>query len=197
MKRSFPVFATIFLSLAAALAQTTATRPGHEPLKPRKDVAGAENFAQISPDLYRGKQPTEEGFANLKKMGVKTVIDLRDKHDDAPVMKGAGLGLVKIPCGASTFTEADIVTFFKTVNDPANRPVFVHCERGADRTGLMVALYRIMEQGWTKEEAMAELPNFKFDKSKKKVTEYLITFDPAELKKKIEAGPPAKIEKID
>ena len=46
---------------------------------------------------------------------------------------------------------------FPHMADPAKRPVFVHCKHGADRTGTMVAFYRILFEGWSKDEAIREM----------------------------------------
>ncbi|MEI8195437.1 MAG: hypothetical protein WCI73_05970, partial [Phycisphaerae bacterium] len=82
---------------APASATTPTTRPN---LQPRHDLPGLSNFAQVSPNLYRGAQPTAEGFRQLKKMGIKTVVNLRAWHTDRDELKGTGLRYVQIPCNA-------------------------------------------------------------------------------------------------
>jgi tyrosine-protein phosphatase SIW14 len=135
------------------------TRPSHTALTPQ-DIPGVQNFAQVSPILFRGAQPTEEGFAELKKRGVKTVVSLRTFNSDRSELEGHGLGYLRIYAQAWNVEEQDLVKFLKVLSDPANQPVFVHCQQGKDRTGCAVAVYRMVEQGWTADEAIAEIHNF-------------------------------------
>jgi protein tyrosine/serine phosphatase len=48
------------------------------------------------------------------------------------------------------------------MTDPANQPVFVHCQHGKDRTGLVAAVYRMEVDGWSEAEAEAEMEAFGF-----------------------------------
>jgi tyrosine-protein phosphatase SIW14 len=132
---------------------------GHQPTSPI-DIPGVNNFAQVSPILYRGEQPTREGFLELKRRGIKTVINLRNHHSDEKFLVGTGLRYVRIKSTAVRIEDEDTLAFLAALHDPANQPVFVHCLHGSDRTGAAVAAYRIVEQGWTAEEAIRELRNF-------------------------------------
>src|SRR5690349_18137904 len=110
-------------------------------------VAGLENFARVNPALYRGAQPTEEGFRQLKAMGVKTVIDFRSYHSTKKQVEAAGLTALELPLkadfGSVPPNEEELKTFFKAVLDPACQPVYIHCAFGKDRTGTMAAVYRL------------------------------------------------------
>lgn len=97
-------------------------------------IPGIANFAQVADGLYRGEQPTAEGFAQLQKMGVKTIVNLRAFHTDRDEIKGMDFRYVHLPGKAWYPEDQDIITFLKVVSDPANQPVFVHCQHGADRT---------------------------------------------------------------
>lgn len=125
--------------------------------------AGISNFYEITTNLYRGAQPTAEGFKNLKAMGVKTVINLRSFHSDKDEVAGTGLKSVRFEVKPWHAEEDDIVGFLKIVADTNNLPAFVHCQRGADRTGMMCAMYRIVVCGWTKQQAIEEMKNGGFD----------------------------------
>lgn len=126
-----------------------------------RDVPGLPNFAQVSSALYRGAQPDSRGFQKLKEMGVKTIVDLRGQsHRDE--VEALGLKYVHIPTDVLHIEDAKVLEFLRVVNDPANQPVFVHCSRGADRTGCYVAAYRMVEEGWSEQDAEAELPRFHF-----------------------------------
>jgi protein tyrosine phosphatase (PTP) superfamily phosphohydrolase (DUF442 family) len=120
-------------------------------------VPGITNCYQLTTNLYRGAQPTAEGMARLKTMGVKTVINLRAFHPDRDRVAGTGLKSVRFETKPWHAEEEDVVGFLKVVADTNNLPAFVHCQRGADRTGMMCAMYRIVVCGWTKPEAIAEM----------------------------------------
>ncbi len=114
-------------------------------------------FRQVTAELFRGGQPAPEGFGFLKWRGIKTVINLREEHDERESVEKLGMNYVYIPLDAwDRVPEQAIKRFFNVVNDPASQPVFVHCRRGADRTGFMIGLYRIAEQGWSAQQAYRE-----------------------------------------
>jgi protein tyrosine/serine phosphatase len=119
-------------------------------------------FARVDDTLYRGGQPDASGFAQLKRLGVKTVVNLRRDDGERAIVEGLGMRYVDLSTGLTPFglgegIRADVVRrFFEVVDDEAGGPVFVHCRRGADRTGTLVAMYRIARQGWTAEAAYDE-----------------------------------------
>ncbi len=166
------------------------------PAKPLDDLPGLKNFAVVTDALSRGAQPTTEGFAELKRRGVKTIVNLRSAHSDRETLAGMGLQYVEIPCHAWHPESEDVLKFLTVVRNPKNQPVFVHCEHGSDRTGMMVAVYRIVEQGWTSDDAVKELPTFHFHPIFGEVVAYLKKFDPAATKKRLETTAPPKIEVI-
>jgi len=156
--------------VAACLAPTvlgfagetnTAARPANwaQPLT----APGIKNFYQVTTNLYRGAQPTAEGMKALKAMGIKTLINLRAFRSDRDEVAGTGLKSVRFETKPWHAEEEDVVGFLKVVADTNNLPAFVHCERGADRTGLMCAMYRVVVCGWTKAEAIDEMKNGGFD----------------------------------
>lgn len=157
------------------------------PLKPRNDIKGLSNFAKVSDVLYRGAQPKPEGFAELKKLGIKTIVNLRARHPDAGAIKDLGFKYYSVPTNTWSLTDKHTAQFLKIVLDPANQPVFVHCQHGSDRTGTMVAVYRIYAQKWNPENALKELPVFGFHKIWANLKRYLKKLDikriEAELKK--------------
>jgi tyrosine-protein phosphatase SIW14 len=148
---------------------------------PTNDLPGLPNFARVSDGLYRGAQPTVEGFAELKKMGVKTIVNLRSAHSDMELLEGLGLAYVDIPFKPWHPEEEDVLAFLKVVSDPRNSPVFVHCQHGADRTGTMVAIYRVAVEGWDMKEAMEELPNFGFHAIWDDLKAFLLGLNPKKL----------------
>ncbi|MHC4325718.1 MAG: fused DSP-PTPase phosphatase/NAD kinase-like protein, partial [Planctomycetota bacterium] len=120
----------------------------------RIELPGLPNFHKVSDDLYRGAQPTAEGMKQLEKLGVKTVVNLRSVHSDRDELEGTGLAYEHIKMTAWKTEDKDVVRFLKIVTDSNQTPVFVHCQHGADRTGMMNAVYRIAVQGWSKDQAI-------------------------------------------
>jgi protein tyrosine phosphatase (PTP) superfamily phosphohydrolase (DUF442 family) len=120
-------------------------------------LPGAPNLHKVTDSLYRGAQPTAAGMRNLARLGVRTVVSLRAFHSDRARLRQTGLGYEHIFMKTWHPEEEDVVRFLKIATDPARAPVFVHCQHGADRTGAMIALYRIVVQGWTKREAIDEM----------------------------------------
>lgn len=121
------------------------------------ELAGVENLHRVSAALYRGAQPTAEGMASLKQLGIKTIINLRDLHSDRDEIGDNSFNYIHIRFNAFAPSDENTEQFLRALNDPANLPAFVHCAHGADRTGTMCALYRIFFQGWDKEKAITEL----------------------------------------
>jgi protein tyrosine/serine phosphatase len=121
------------------------------------DRAGIPNLHEVAPTFYRGAQPTAEGMRVLSALGVRTVINLRALHDDADLLEGTDLGVESICFNTWHPEEEDVVRFLRLVTDPVRQPVFVHCMHGADRTGMMCAIYRVAVCGWTKDEAIREM----------------------------------------
>ena len=121
------------------------------------ELEGVPNLYKVSSELYRSAQPTEEGFENLDKLGIKTVVSLRAFHDDINLIVDTDLKYERI-CMQTWYPEVeDAIKFLRIVSDPKRTPVLVHCLHGADRAGTMSALYRIVIEGWTKEEAIEEM----------------------------------------
>lgn len=120
-------------------------------------VAGVGNLHKITDTLYRSEQPTAEGMRNLEQLGIKTVLSLRAFHSDEDEVEDTQLKTQRIYIKTWHIEQEDVVAFLKIVTDPANQPVLVHCQHGADRTGTMCAAYRVVVQGWTKDEAIREM----------------------------------------
>jgi tyrosine-protein phosphatase SIW14 len=115
------------------------------------------NFHRVSEQLYRGAQPDRHGFLELQRMGIKTVVNLRLSSSDKKLLEGSSLRLVEISAEPWDLDEPDVLAFLRVATDPTRVPVFVHCSHGADRTGAMAAIYRVVVQGWNQEEAIREM----------------------------------------
>jgi protein tyrosine phosphatase (PTP) superfamily phosphohydrolase (DUF442 family) len=183
--KNLPVVAALlFIAATAAPAQSPANRPANwaQPIQ----VAGVKNCFQVTSNLYRGAQPTAAGMARLKAMGVKTVVNLRAWHSDKDKVAGTGLKSVRFEMEPWRGDTEEVVQFLKVVTDTNNQPVFVHCERGADRTGMMCAMYRITVCGWTKEQAIDEMKNggFNFSPAWHELITFIEKADIADIKRR-------------
>jgi tyrosine-protein phosphatase SIW14 len=156
----------LLLALALVFVPACSKAPAKRdtPSRPATAEMPIVNFAKVADGVYRGAQPDEAGFKALKGLGVKTVVNLRNKHDDTPAAKPLGIEVVQIPMAAKMTiappTDAEVKTFLDAVLDPARRPVFVHCAGGKDRTGTMCAIYRMEVDHWTPEKAYEEMKSF-------------------------------------
>jgi protein tyrosine phosphatase (PTP) superfamily phosphohydrolase (DUF442 family) len=192
------VLSVLILSIAClASSPATGTAPSLAlPLVRRNDLPGLRNFAQVSPELWRSAQPTAEGFRQLRKMGLRTVVNLRSVASDRKALAGTGLAYVHIHFATWHPEEEDTVRFLRVVTDPTRQPVLVHCRRGADRTGMMVAIYRVYAQGWTEEAALAELPRFGYSPVWSNLKRFFQKVDFVALRRKVETAPAPKVEVI-
>jgi len=125
-----------------------------------------DNFGRIDDVYYRGAQPDRQGIADLAALGVKTVIDLTtDEPDEKFLVERTGMKFYRIPLTTSAPpSDGAIRLFLKLVTDPAAQPVFVHCQGGRHRTGVMTAVYRMTQDHWSAAQAVAEMKAFRFDR---------------------------------
>ena len=124
-------------------------------------LPGVENCYRISPELYRSAQPEPVGFAALQNIGVRSVLNLREYHSDTRQARHTRLVLMAYPVAAGDLTAADVENCLALI-DRAPKPVLVHCWHGSDRTGTVVAAYRIVFQNWSVEKAEAEFREERF-----------------------------------
>jgi tyrosine-protein phosphatase SIW14 len=202
-------------SLAAAFLLLCGPLPaaggGNDPIPPPGQVAerapaivlGAERFSErlfglpgltvvgrVAPGILRGAQPEPEGYTTLKAMGVRTVINLRTRHGEREAVEAAGMRYVEIPM---TFWKdvdpAAVRKALSVMTDPANQPVFVHCSRGVDRTGVVAAVYRMEVDGWSEAEAEAEMEAFGSHGIWSQFKEYVRRYpgDPKEVREEVRA----------
>ena len=144
-------FATFFVACGLARGAE------HPAWATKLEKPGLPNLHRVSANLYRGAQPTAAGMRTLQEMGIKTVINLRGFHSDRKEAAGTGLTLAAISFKTWHPDDKDVVRFLKLVTDRQREPIFVHCQHGADRTGLMIAIYRVAVEGWTKRDAIEEM----------------------------------------
>lgn len=166
-----------------------ASRPAHwaTPV----DKPGLRNFYKVSDRLYRGAQPEEEGIRQLEQIGIKTVISLELFHSDRSMLEKTGSRMSYEHIYMQTWRpeEKDVTRFLKIVSDTARTPVYVHCYHGSDRTGTMCAIYRIIMQGWTKDEALREMQEggYGFHSIWKNLIEFIHQLDAEKIKQSVSA----------
>lgn len=149
----------LLLSTMAAPMQAAAADEANAPI---------ERFRRVDERLYRGAQPDAAGFRYLRDLGVRTIVNLRMqtdavKVDEQRIVESLGMRYVNLPVEDGNFftrsrriPDEVVGGFFKILDTPDSGPIFIHCHRGADRTGAIVGFYRIARQGWDGVRAYAE-----------------------------------------
>ncbi|HEX8837741.1 MAG TPA: protein-tyrosine phosphatase family protein [Candidatus Acidoferrum sp.] len=175
MRRTF--FALILLGLLSSqlLAQgkASAEPPAPAAVQPihgeKLHIEGIHNAGKISDVLFRGAQPKENGLAELKKLGVTTIVDLRGEDREKfewerREAESQGMRFVHLSVsGWAPPSDEQVAQFLALFRDDRHQKVFVHCRFGDDRTGVFVATYRIAVDKWSPEKAMDEMYFFGFN----------------------------------
>lgn len=183
--------ALLLLALFFALpASAKDSVPGANPMP--VTLPGVPNAYKVAEGVYRSAQPTAEGMRNLESFGIHTVINLRDNHTDDDEAKGTALTLVCIPLSTrKTGTDEQALTILAAIRK-AKKPVLIHCMHGADRTGFSVAMYRMVEQGWSAQDAIREMKEggFGFHAIWQNIPRYLQQADAAYLRRELDKRAP-------
>lgn len=171
------LIAIAFVTSAEARDTNWATKVQHP---------GLPNLHRVSDNLYRCAQPTAEGLRTAEKLGIKTVLSLRAFHSDNDEIKSTKLRAERIYFNTWHTEEEDVLRFLKIVTDTNAGPVLVHCLHGADRTGTMIATYRMVVQDWKKEDAIKEMTegSFGYHTVWKNLIRYLDKLDVDALRKR-------------
>jgi protein tyrosine/serine phosphatase len=154
------------VAVVAVLLAVAASASAEKSSNPNLSRVRIDNFGQINDNYYRGAQPGTSDYSDLAAIGVKTVIDLtRDgRSDEQGLVEHAGMKFYRIPLTTSEQPSQSAITqFLELVNDPANFPVYVHCQGGRHRTGVMTAVYRMTKDGWTADRAYQEMKQYRFE----------------------------------
>ena len=162
----------LLLGMAALIGGCATAAPAASIARPARWAApveanvGLPNLHRVNAGLYRSAQPSGEGFVLLDEhvslasgdSPIRTIVSLRAFKDDSSlVAASSALRLVEISFKTWHPEDEDVVKFLRIATTPALQPVLVHCRHGSDRTGTMVAVYRIVVEGWTKAEATDEM----------------------------------------
>jgi tyrosine-protein phosphatase SIW14 len=174
----------IFLSAAFLLASVCAPGKAQDPSPPLPPPAQEQSetgpapadapaeaigkqlipdFAEVTPWLYRGAQPRKHGFEALAKMGIQIVVDLRgDRDGERREVTGLGMEYVPMNWQCSFPKDRIFADFLTLIRKNPGKKIFVHCRVGDDRTGMMIAAYRMAEQNWSAKQAMDEMEKYGF-----------------------------------
>ena len=133
----------------------------------KASITGIDNFGQVDAHLYRGAQPQPAAYAELKTLGIDTIVRFNPEGQDMAAEKSQveslGMKFVSLPwSGLGEPTREQVVSFLSLLRDNPDAKIFVHCRLGADRTGVMVALYRLTFSRWDAARAVAEMHAFHY-----------------------------------
>ena len=151
-------------------------------------------FYRITPELYRSGQPDKNEMKKLEAMGIKSVLNLRQHHTDNDEAEDTSLNLYHIRMRAGNIRDEEVAEALHIINT-APKPILVHCWHGSDRTGTIIALYRILYEDWSKEAAIEELTRPEFGHHKRiysNIPAYIRDVDIEKLKTLIETWPQPK-----
>jgi uncharacterized protein (TIGR01244 family) len=190
----FRVFSFLFLFLLCLFQAQAAVGRNAEWAVPIASPS-VPNLFRVTPDIYRSAQPEAADMKALEQMGIRTVISLRGFHGDREKAKGTKLVLISIPIHTWDIDDDEVIQALRALRD-AEKPVLLHCQHGADRTGLIMAMYRMTEQGWSREKALDELQNggYGFHPMWQNIIEYLRKIDVERIRAVVKAGHFVKIE---
>lgn len=180
------VIVCLFIAMGVAPAEASSIdRPATwaQPIK----MEGVPNLHKVNEVLYRSAQPTATGMRNLKEMGVLTIVNLRSFHSDRSEIGDSGLAYEHIYMKAWHAEEEEAVRFLQILIDPKRTPALVHCQHGADRTGAMGAIYRVVVEGWSKDEAIREMTQggFGFHEVWGNLPLWIKNLDPDRIRKRV------------
>jgi len=150
----------LFLVPLAAACNTVPTNTSSNPT--------ANFFAVEDGMVYRGSRPTQQGVSELAAMKVKTILNLENNNDaiKKEIAWASSMGINEVVAemqGTSAPGDEEVQLALDTLSDPRNMPVYVHCAKGEDRTGMVIALHRIFNQGWEAKDAEAEMEAHGYD----------------------------------
>ncbi|HEY7162786.1 MAG TPA: dual specificity protein phosphatase family protein [Acidobacteriota bacterium] len=166
MRRFNNVLSRVFaatLLVALALASPSIAQTDH---KVELSKIKIDNFGKITDNYYRGAQPKGPDYSDLAALGIKTVVNLTSDDSDATekaMVEKAGMKYIQIPMTThEPPTPGKITEFLSLASNPESTPIYVHCVGGKHRTGIMTAIYRMANGGWTADQAFNEMKQYRF-----------------------------------
>jgi len=196
MKRlgAWVMLSAVMWMLPLAPAVADADGSAQRPAEWATVVNPAMNLFQVTPRFYRSARLDEEDLPRLRSLGIRTVVSLRAFHSDTRLLGDSGIEAVRVPMLTWSIDDDEVVRALRAIRRAeALGPVLLHCQHGADRTGLVTAMYRMVVQGWSREAALDELQNggFGYHSMWKNIPAYLESVDVGSVRAKLEALTPA------
>lgn len=144
------------------------------------------NFDRVNDHIYRSGEPSVVGLQELSALGIKRVIDLREKSEattfEKETLEKLGIKYTNIPFDAwSAPSNGQIQRVLKLLTDSDPSPILLHCRRGKDRTGTVIACYRIQHDGWDNRRALAEAKEHGMSHLERGMQGYILRFTPVSL----------------
>jgi protein tyrosine/serine phosphatase len=182
-------FRAVCLALVFACSWTAVAAERPQEWAQPMSVQGVPNLHQITPRIYRSAQPTEAGMRALEEMGVRTVISFRAYHNDHKLLAATQIREVHIPINTWEIRDEHVVATLRKIKQEKDGPVLIHCQHGADRTGLMSAMYRIVIEGWDKQKALEEMTkgDYGYHVVWKNILRYIKNADIEKIRRQVEA----------
>jgi len=165
LTRFSSAFCLSLLALISWIPAQAAQLPASRPVEWAQPVEVQYNLFQMSPTLYRSALPDDGAVPLLNNLKVATVINFLPEADSS-WLKAPGIHQVQLPYRTNHVDDSDVLKTLRAIQSAeADGPVLMHCKHGSDRTGLMAAMYRIVVQGWSKEDALNEMTQGGFGES--------------------------------
>lgn len=186
MGKAAKAFVCVLVLLAGAVGGICANMPqapGAAAPQPRAMaqkavIEGLPNFGEVTSTLYRGAQPTDQGLRKLKEMDFDIVVDFRDGHgSERQKVAALGMEYEAIPWQCVHPEDEDVARFLSLVRSHPGKKIFIHCRDGVDRTGMEIAAYRIVEQGWSGADARKEMETFGFSRFHRNICKPLVSYE--------------------
>jgi len=181
------LFRLLYLSLPALLLTAAVAFAADEPPRLRPDAWATpilssefDNWYKVDDLVYRSEQPDADGMRELSRLGIKRVLNLRNFHSDDDELEESGIDmtLYRVDMQAENITDDEVIAALRAIQ-AAETPIVVHCWHGSDRTGTVIAMYRIIVQGWSREAALDELinGNYGYHSLYKSIPKYIMSVD--------------------
>jgi len=176
ISKTFTLICVLLLYVSGLFSQTST----------KIDSFKLSNLHQIDYGIFRSEQPDKLDFANLEKFGITEVLNLRRWHSDEKEAKKTNLILLHVPMRAEKIKDVDVIQALKIIKNRKGN-ILIHCKHGSDRTGLIIAMYRIVFQNYTKEQAIKEMTEggFGFHKIYKNIIGYIQQVNVEKIKQEI------------
>ncbi len=156
----------ILLTLLVSLGLTE-VRYAYANADEKLTLPGVANFGRLAAHLYRGANPEMDAYPSLKNFGIDTIVRFSTGDEfiaaERARVESLGMSFISLPWRAAELPETtQVVDFLSLVRDHPERTFFLHCREGVDRTGVMVALYRVAIDGWSTDQAIDEMKAFHY-----------------------------------